>query len=112
MNNAGVIELQQLITGSVQEQSHWDQHLLERIAERNVRIGVVGLGYIGLPLAIEWARAGFVVTGIDIDALRVDMCLKSKSWIADVQSEELEALVREGQLTATTDSCVFAELDV
>ena len=104
--------MQQLITGSAQEHSHWDQHLLERIAERNVHIGVVGLGYIGLPLAIGWARAGFVVTGIEIDAQRVDMCLKSKSWIADVQSEELEALVREGQLTATTDSSVFAELDV
>jgi UDP-N-acetyl-D-glucosamine dehydrogenase len=112
MNNAGVIELQQLITDSVQEQSHCGQYLLERIEERNVRIGVVGLGYIGLPLAIGWAKAGFVVTGIDIDALRVDMCLNSKSWIADVQSEELEALVREGQLSATTDSCVFAELDV
>ena len=89
-----------------------DEHLLRRIAERSARIGVVGLGYVGLPLALEWARTGFVVTGFDIDPLRVDMCLKGKSWIDDVQSEELEALVCEGRLTATTDSSVFAELDI
>ncbi len=52
------------------------------------------------------------MTGIDIDPLRVDMCLQSKSWIADVPSEDLGALVREGQLTATTDTSVFTELDV
>jgi len=110
--------LQQLITGPAQEHSQQanfeerDPDLLARITERSARIGVVGLGYVGLPLATEWARAGFRVTGIDIDALRVDMCLKSKSWIADVPSEDLGALVREGFLTATTDASVFRELDI
>ena len=116
--NVGEIELQQLITDPAQELSQpgnseeWDLRLLARISERNARIGVVGLGYVGLPLAIGWARAGFLVTGIDIDPLRVDMCLKSKSWIADVPSEDLGALVSEGQLTATTDTSVFRELDI
>jgi UDP-N-acetyl-D-glucosamine dehydrogenase len=83
-----------------------------RIIERSARIGVVGLGYVGLPLAIGWARAGFLVTGIDIDPLRVEMCMQSKSWTVDVPSEELGALVQEGQLKATTNTSVFAELDV
>src|SRR5689334_19501997 len=118
MNNVGVIELQQLKTDPAQEHSHLsdlvkcDQRLLERITERSARVGVVGLGYVGLPLAIEWARAGFRVTGIDIDPLRVEMCLKSKSWIADVSSDDLSAFVRKGQLMTTTDTSVFAELDV
>src|SRR5436305_4754653 len=116
--NLGEIELQQLITDPVQELSQpsnseeGDLRLLTRITERSARIGVVGLGYVGLPLAIGWACAGFLVTGIDIDPLRVDMCLQSKSWIADVPSEDIGALVREGQLRATTDTSVFTELDV
>ncbi len=110
--------MQQLTTDPAQKHSQlantveWDQRLLTRITERCARIGVVGLGYVGLPLAIGWARSGFLVTGIDVDPLRVDMCLQSKSWIADVHSEDLGAMVREGQLTATTDISVFRELDV
>jgi len=110
--------LQQLTTDPALEHSQrtnseeWDQRLLKGITERSARIGVVGLGYVGLPLAIGWARAGFLVTGIDIDPQRVDMCLQSRSWIADVPSEDLGALVHEGQLTATTDTSVFTELDV
>jgi UDP-N-acetyl-D-glucosamine dehydrogenase len=116
--NLGELELQQLITDSAQELSQRISteeeglRLLTRIKERNARIGVVGLGYVGLPLAIEWARAGFLVTGIDNNPLRVDMCLQSRSWIADVPSEDLGALVCEGQFTATTDISVFRELDV
>ena len=118
MNNVGEIELRQLTTDPAREHSQrtkteeWDQRLLRSITERSARIGVVGLGYVGLPLAIGWARAGFLVTGIDIDPQRVDMCLKSISWIADVQSEDLAALVHDGQLTATTDTSVFTDLDV
>jgi UDP-N-acetyl-D-glucosamine dehydrogenase len=116
--NLGELELQQLITDPAQEllqQISTEEEglrLLTRIKERNARIGVVGLGYVGLPLAIEWARAGFLVTGIDNNPLRVDMCLQSRSWIADVPSEDLGALVCEGQFTATTDISVFRELDV
>lgn len=108
--------MQQLITDPELSQQtsvkEWDQRLLRRIIERSARVGVVGLGYVGLPLAIGWARAGFLVTGIDIDPLRIDMCLQNKSWIVDVPSEDLEVLVNEGQLTATTDTSVFTKLDV
>ncbi|MBV9688725.1 MAG: nucleotide sugar dehydrogenase [Ktedonobacteraceae bacterium] len=87
------------------------QHLLTRITQRTARVGVIGLGYVGLPLATEWARAGFRVTGIDIDAQRVAMCQQGVSWIADIASHDLAALVREDRLTATTDMTVLAELD-
>ncbi|MBV9021091.1 MAG: nucleotide sugar dehydrogenase [Ktedonobacteraceae bacterium] len=87
------------------------QHLLTHITQRTARIGVIGLGYVGLPLATEWARAGFRVTGIDIDAQRVAMCQQGISWIADIPSDDLAALVREERLTATTDIAVLAELD-
>jgi UDP-N-acetyl-D-glucosamine dehydrogenase len=116
--NIGERELQQLTTDPAQEHSQlantveWDQRLLTRIIERCARVGVVGLGYVGLPLAIGWALSGFLVTGIDVDQLRVDMCLQSKSWITDVQSEDLGAMIREGQLTATSDTSLFSELDV
>ncbi len=118
MNNVGVIALQQLITDPAQEHSQlsnivkWNQQLFERISERSARIGVVGLGYVGLPLATGWARAGFLVTGIDIDPQRVSMCHQRKSWITDVSSEDLGSLVSKGQLTATIDTSVFKELDV
>ncbi len=50
------------------------QQLLARIAQRTARIGVIGLGYVGLPLAVEWAHVGFLVTGIGIDTQRVALC--------------------------------------
>jgi UDP-N-acetyl-D-glucosamine dehydrogenase len=87
------------------------KQLLTRISERTARIGVIGLGYVGLPLAIEWAQAGFSVTGIDIDPERVAMCQKGISWISDVPSDTLAALVQDGHLTATTNQEVLAELD-
>lgn len=71
----------------------------------------MGLGYVGLPLAIEWARAGFHVTGIEIDQERAEMCQQGASWISDVSSDDLAAQVREGRLTATTDVALLAELD-
>lgn len=89
----------------------YQQQLLSRIAERTARIGVIGLGYVGLPLALGWARAGFRVTGLDVDAQRVDLCKQGISWISDVSSDELAKLVQEGRLTATTDMEELADLD-
>jgi UDP-N-acetyl-D-glucosamine dehydrogenase len=97
---------------SVDDREDYYQNLLMRIMQRTARIGVVGLGYVGLSLATGWASAGFTVAGIDIDPQRVEMCQQGKSWIADVPSKDLEALINEGYLTATTDKAVFAELDV
>lgn len=87
------------------------QRLLERIERRTARIGVVGLGYVGLPLAAGWARAGFSVTGIDIDPRRVQMCQHGQSWIADVPSQQLSALTGNNSLNATTDITVLEDLD-
>ena len=58
--------------------------LLERIAARSTRIGVIGLGYVGLPLAVEFAKAGFEVVGFDVDASKVSQINAGRSYIPDV----------------------------
>jgi UDP-N-acetyl-D-glucosamine dehydrogenase len=85
--------------------------LLERILERTARVGILGLGCVGLPLAIELARAGFKTTGIDIDANRVASVNGGSSYIADVLASDVARLQRNGGLQATTDFGVIAELD-
>jgi UDP-N-acetyl-D-glucosamine dehydrogenase len=84
---------------------------LEEIQARNVRTGVVGLGYVGLPLAVEFAKAGYIVTGIDLAADKVNAIARGESYIPDVPSSDVAACVGAGQLTATTDFGVIAELD-
>jgi UDP-N-acetyl-D-glucosamine dehydrogenase len=85
--------------------------LLDRIHRREARAGVVGLGYVGLPLAVELARAGLRVTGIDLDSRKVATLAAGRSYIADVPSEEVAALVDAGRLAATSDFAVVADLD-
>jgi UDP-N-acetyl-D-glucosamine dehydrogenase len=82
-----------------------------RIADRTARVGVVGLGYVGLPLAVEFARAGFVTTGIDVDPRKVDAVNQGTSYIPDVPTAEVARLVAAGKLRATADFAVVAELD-
>ncbi|MSO19297.1 MAG: nucleotide sugar dehydrogenase [Acidobacteria bacterium] len=84
----------------------------EKIAAKSASVGVLGLGYVGLPLAMELARAGFRVTGIDIDASKVRDIRAGKSYIADVSSEELAALVQSGRLSATENYEALASCDV
>ena len=84
---------------------------LQRIERRELAVGVVGLGYVGLPLAVELAKAGFQVTGIDVDGYRVGQLLARESYIKDVGDEEIAAEVDAGRLTATTDASVIAGLD-
>ncbi len=86
-------------------------HLLQLILERTARVGILGLGYAGLPLAIELARAGFKTTGIDIDAGRVASINAGSSYIADVLASDVARLQRNGALQATTDFGVIADLD-
>ncbi len=74
-------------------------------------MGVVGLGYVGLPLAVEFAQAGFSVTGIDIDQSKVDSLNRGVSYIQDVPSDILKPLVDSGKLRATTDFGAVAQLD-
>jgi UDP-N-acetyl-D-glucosamine dehydrogenase len=87
------------------------QHLRERIESRTARVGVVGLGYVGLPLAVEFAHAGFCVTGIDIDSRKVAELNRGESYIQDVPTTVLKPLVESGKLRATDDFAAVAELD-
>src|SRR5438477_5885357 len=85
---------------------------LERIRARKARVGVIGLGYVGLPLAVEFARAGFRVTGFDVDASKADDINASRSYIPDVAQTELAEVVKSGHLRATTDLERLGEMDV
>ncbi|HEY7170305.1 MAG TPA: nucleotide sugar dehydrogenase [Vicinamibacterales bacterium] len=85
--------------------------LRARIEARTARVGVVGLGYVGLPLAVEFARAGFVTIGIDLDTRKVDAINQGASYIPDVPTAEVARLVADGRLTATCDFAVVKELD-
>src|SRR3954467_6569652 len=85
--------------------------LLERITSRRARAGVVGLGYVGLPLAVELARAGFETVGIDLDPAKVAAVNRGESYIPDVPGPEVAALASSGRLSATTDFAVVSSLD-
>ncbi len=86
--------------------------LLEKIESRTAHVGVVGLGYVGLPLSVEKARAGFTVLGFDIRAKKVDRVNRGENYIGDVVPEELAEMVRSGHLSATTSFDRIAEVDV
>lgn len=85
--------------------------LLEKIRTRTARVGVVGLGYVGLPLAVEFAKGGFCVTGIDVSPGRVEAVNAGHSYIGDVPSEELKPLVDAGRLRAAESYDVVESLD-
>jgi UDP-N-acetyl-D-glucosamine dehydrogenase len=85
--------------------------LLERIHARRARAGVVGLGYVGLPLAVEFARAGLETVGIDLNERRVDAINAGTSYIPDIATPDLAPLVARGRLRATTDFGIVASLD-
>jgi UDP-N-acetyl-D-glucosamine dehydrogenase len=84
---------------------------LERIRARTARVGVIGLGYVGLPLVVEFARAGFDVTGFDVDASKTDQINAGKSYIPDVAEADLAACVKAGTLRATTDMSQLGSMD-
>ena len=88
------------------------EELGERIADRTAELGVIGLGYVGLPLAIEFARAGFNVTGIDIDEEKIRLLEDGVSYIEDVPSADLKEAQQSGRLHATSDYSVLTRLDV
>jgi UDP-N-acetyl-D-glucosamine dehydrogenase len=85
--------------------------LRERFAARTARVGVVGLGYVGLPLALEFAKAGFSVTGIDVEEEKVARLNWGDSYIQDVSSDLLTGMVNNNRFSATSDFSVIAELD-
>ena len=85
--------------------------LARRIEKRTARIGVIGLGYVGLPLAVEFAKEGFRVIGIDLDPKRVDGVNRARSYILDVSSEDLAKLRRLKRLRATSSFDVLGAQD-
>ena len=85
--------------------------LAEKIRTRRARVGIVGLGYVGLPLAVEFAKVGFEVTGIDVSEAKTQRVNAGDSYVGDVPSSALAPLVRSGKLRATTDFSVVRELD-
>jgi len=87
------------------------EELLKKIRNKTARVGILGLGYVGLPLAVVFAKAGFSVTGIDPDARKADSVNKGLSYIPDVPTKTVAKLVRSGSLKATTDFSVLKELD-
>src|SRR4051794_22378280 len=86
--------------------------LKNKIEGKSARLGVIGLGYVGLPLAVEFCRAGFDVTGFDVDASKAEAITAGRSYIGDVSTEELSACVATGRLHATTDMSRLADMDV
>jgi len=83
----------------------------QRLKARTARIGVIGLGYVGLPLAVEFAREGFRVTGIDLDERRVAAVNRADSYIPDVPSADLSQFVKDGKLKASSGYTGLGELD-
>jgi hypothetical protein len=87
------------------------QALEEKIVSRKARVGIVGLGYVGLPLAVEFAKAGFTVTGIDLSPSKVAKVNAGESYIADIDQGVFKSLVDAGKISATGDFGVISELD-
>ncbi|MCY1045464.1 nucleotide sugar dehydrogenase [Corallococcus sp. bb12-1] len=85
--------------------------LLERISNREAKVGVVGLGYVGLPLGMAFADAGFMVTGLDVDQRKIDKITKGESYIKHIPSEPLAKLTQAGKLTASNEFAKSRELD-
>jgi UDP-N-acetyl-D-glucosamine dehydrogenase len=87
------------------------EELIEKIRRREARCGIIGLGYVGLPLALEFARAGFRTTGIDVDLTKFDAINAGRSYIVDVDDAEIAEQVHAGRFVATADFAAIRELD-
>lgn len=87
------------------------QLLLDKIEKREIVVGVVGLGYVGLPLAVEKAKAGFKTIGFDVQEEKVNMVNQGHNYIGDVVDSDLAKLVEEGKLSATSDFSFIKDVD-
>jgi UDP-N-acetyl-D-glucosamine dehydrogenase len=88
------------------------QAFQKRIYRKEIKIAVVGLGYVGLPLAIEFAKKGFHVLGIDVDTDRINHIKRKESYITDVSTKELRQIIDSGRLKAASDFTALKEIDV
>lgn len=86
--------------------------LENKIQNRTADIGILGLGYVGLPLATEFAKGGFSVTGFEVDSRKVDSLRKAVSYIEDIPNEEIKPLIKSKKLSATTDFSQLRHVDV
>ena len=86
--------------------------LSKKIESKQAKIGVIGLGYVGLPLAVELAKKGFTVTGLEVDSKKVENINNKKSYIGDIKTEVIKELVTSKKLSATTNFKAIAKLDV
>ncbi len=87
------------------------EKLAQKIESKTAQVGVVGLGYVGLPLVVEFAKAGFTVTGIDLDSRKVDMINRGESYIQDIPSSVLKPLWEDGRIRASTEFSAAEKLD-
>ena len=87
------------------------QIMLAKINDKQIRVGVVGLGYVGLPLAVEKAKAGFKTMGFDVQQSKVDMVNAGHNYIGDVVQEDLAKLVADDMLKATSDFSFIKDCD-
>jgi UDP-N-acetyl-D-glucosamine dehydrogenase len=91
--------------------SNYQQNLKNKLTDRSAKVVILGLGYVGLPLATIFAEAGFNVVGVEPDQVKVDKLKKGESYVQDVPSEKLARLMQDGYLSATTDFSVMAQAD-
>ena len=85
--------------------------LINKLKDKSAKIAILGLGYVGLPLAVVFGEAGFHVTGVDPDKRKIDSLIAGNSYIPDVKSEAIAKLIKSGHFTATTDFSVLGEID-
>lgn len=83
----------------------------QKLLNKTAKLGVIGLGYVGLPLAVEKAKAGYTVLGFDVQSQKIEMVNCGRNYIGDVVNEDLASLVAKGKLMATSDFSRIAELD-
>jgi UDP-N-acetyl-D-glucosamine dehydrogenase len=86
------------------------QHLITKLSDKDARVAVIGIGYVGLPLAVTFAEAGLTVVGIDPDKRKVDAVNRGESYILDITNEQLAPLVKKGLISATTDFSVVKDV--
>ena len=85
--------------------------LNEKIKNKSAKVGVIGLGYVGLPLAIEFAKSGFDVIGIDIDVSKINLINDGKNYIKDIDNNTFKEVIESKKFCATSDYSTVIELD-